>query len=150
MQEPNCLGREYIWVETQNGETVLCSLGQNAAKYIYVPELRKRADEIWESALRSVNRWYVLRGTTLIAAGSTYETVRQYYQHGTDVVFEISHDDVCNELFRRLDKVNGDARMPILRQLKQACNLRLGMQIKRGDPVPAYIPDEVMQAPEVL
>jgi hypothetical protein len=145
MKTPNCLGREYIWVEIQNGETVLSTLGENAAKYVYVPELRKRADECWESALRSTNRYYVLRGATVIAAQPNLATAREYAQTG-DVIFEITHDDVCNELFRRLDALQGDARVPILRLLKQACNVRLGMQVKRGDPVPSYIPEEVQNA----
>ena len=121
--------RDYIQVDWQNGESVLSALGSNATRYTTNPKLRARVEECIESALNSANRFFVLRGIDVIAAQSTKRGAIAYYQSG-DVILELHHDDICNELFRRLDKLEGDARMEILRLLKLACNNRISAVIE--------------------
>lgn len=58
-----------IDLEPDNKETIGAFFGPLASRFAYKPELRKRLDEIMESARRSTNRHYVLdaQGNTMAA-----------------------------------------------------------------------------------
>jgi len=53
-------------------------IGGLASKYAYKPELRKRLDEVFQAAIRSTNRYFVLEGDIVRAAGSTLDGAQSY------------------------------------------------------------------------
>lgn len=60
--------------------------GREAMPYFYIPELRKRVDELVEAARRSTNRHFVLEGTTLRAAQSSRLSALGYMSPGRILV----------------------------------------------------------------
>lgn len=53
-------------------------LGPIASPYSYKPELRNRIDELFQSACRSANRYFVLEGVDCRAAGTTRAHAETY------------------------------------------------------------------------
>jgi hypothetical protein len=76
-----------IDLEPDNKETIGAFFGSLAGKFAYKPELRKRLDELMQSARRSTNRHYVLdaQGNT-IAAQSTRLGAMNYMGEGRVLV----------------------------------------------------------------
>jgi hypothetical protein len=60
--------------------------GPISSKYSYTPSLRKRLDEVFYAACRSANRFFVMRGETVIAAQSTRDGAAQYMTDDTVLV----------------------------------------------------------------
>lgn len=76
-----------IDLDADNKETIGAFFGPLAGRYAYKPELRKRLDELVESARRSTNRHYVLdaQGNTM-AAQSTRLGAMNYMNEGRVLV----------------------------------------------------------------
>ena len=70
--------------------------GPLACPYSYKPELRQRLTELWEVAMLSSNRFFVLEGTTCRAAQSTMKGALEYMGEGCVLVEveAIPHDCV--------------------------------------------------------
>jgi hypothetical protein len=68
-----------ITVDAQNTASFF---GPLASRYSYTPALRTCVDQLYESAMRSNNRFFVLDGETVKAAQSTEAGAIQYMQPG--------------------------------------------------------------------
>ena len=69
----------YIHLRADNSGSFYGELSQHWA---YTREYRAKLDELFGAAKRSLNRYFVLNGMTVLAAQSTLDGAKQYMQEG--------------------------------------------------------------------